>query len=284
MGSYGAAGAAGPGRQDAGRAASPGGPGPVVSRRGLGRMAAAAAAAALAGGLVGGAVTALGISRSGRPPAGGLLPALPALPVPGAARPAPNGVAALYKQVAPAVVVVRTGSGEGSGFIADAQGHVITNNHVISGTTRATLHLVDGTSVPAQVVTTDPQNDLAVLKADLPAGKTAVATMGDSDAVTPGETVVAIGSPFGFEHSVTSGIVSAIDRQSSSGRGRSAIVGMIQTDAAINPGNSGGPLFNTAGHVIGINTMGISPVRASVGVAFAVPVNAAKRLLEKAGG
>jgi putative serine protease PepD len=254
------------------------GAGATFSRRNLGRMAAAAGAAAVAGGLVGGAATALGLSRAGRVPAG--VPRLPGL---GAGRGAPGGTTVLYKQVAPSVVVVRTNSGEGSGFIADGQGHVITNNHVISGTTRATLRLVDGTSVPAEVVTTDTQNDLAVLKADLPAGKTTVAVMGDSDAVTPGDTVVAIGSPFGHEHSVTSGIVSAVDRQSSSGRGQSPIQGMIQTDAAINPGNSGGPLFNTAGQVIGINTMGISPVRASVGVAFAVPVNAARRLLEKAG-
>ncbi|HVG97635.1 MAG TPA: trypsin-like peptidase domain-containing protein [Chloroflexota bacterium] len=253
----------------------------TFSRRNLGRMAAAAGAAAVAGGLVGGAATALGLSRAGRVPAG--LPGLPGLPGLGAGRAAPGGATVLYKQVAPSVVVVRTNSGEGSGFIADGQGHVITNNHVISGTTRAMLRLVDGTNVPAEVVTTDTQNDLAVLKADLPAGKTTVAVMGDSDAVTPGDTVVAIGSPFGHEHSVTSGIVSAVDRQSSSGRGQSPIQGMIQTDAAINPGNSGGPLFNTAGQVIGINTMGISPVRASVGVAFAVPVNAARRLLEKAG-
>jgi len=252
--------------------------GPAFSRRRLGRIAAAAGAAALAGGLAGGVATAVGLSRTGRAPGAGI-----ALPLSGG-RAAPGGVAAIYKQVAPAVVAVRTNGGEGSGFIAGAQGHVITNNHVVSGTTRVSLLLMDGTRVPAEVVTTDPQNDLAVLKADLPAGKFAVAALGDSDAVTRGETVIAIGSPFGFEHSVTTGIVSAIDRQSGGGRGRTAIEGLIQTDAAINPGNSGGPLFNTAGQVIGINTMGISPVRASVGVALAVPVNAARRLLEKAGG
>jgi serine protease Do len=92
-----------------------------------------------------------------------------------------------------------------------------------------------------------------------------------------------VGNPFGFENSVTAGIVSAVDRQYGGGRGRSAIEGLIQTDTSINPGNSGGPLFNSAGEVIGINSMGVSPVRGSVGVGFAVPVNAAKRLLSRVG-
>ena len=196
-------------------------------------------------------------------------------------------LASLYKAVAPAVVgiEVSTGrgtSGEGSGFIVDDRSHVITNNHVVSGAQRVTLHLLDGTTVPATVVATDAANDLAVLLAGLTSKKRAVVKLGDSDHVNPGETVVAMGSPFGFEHSITSGIVSAVGRELGGGRRRAAITGLIQTDASINPGNSGGPLFNAAGEVIGVNTMGVGPNSGSVGVNFAVPINAARRLLEQA--
>jgi putative serine protease PepD len=187
---------------------------------------------------------------------------------------------ALYRQVAPAVVaiqtVTRSSGGEGSGFIVDEQGHVVTNNHVVQGASRITLRLLDGTTVPAQVMTTDASNDLAVLRADIPQSKRDTVRLGDSDTVEPGEPAVAMGSPFGFEHSITSGIVSAVDRQYG---GRRPITGLIQTDAAVNPGNSGGPLLNAAGEVIGVTSMGVSPVRGSVGVSFAVPINAAKRLL-----
>jgi S1-C subfamily serine protease len=257
-------------------------------RRLLGRVVGAVALAGIAGGAAGSAATVFGLRRlvgpdgtTGVAPFGALSsgPANPASPVSLAPRPQ-SSIAALYKQVAPSVVAVRT-NGEGSGFVVDAQGHVITNNHVVQGTTRATLHLLDGTSVPAEVVATDPANDLAVLKANIPAGKLVVTPLGDSDTVTTGEAVIAIGSPFGFEHSVTSGIVSAVDRQFGGGRGRSPIQGLIQTDTSINPGNSGGPLFNAAGEAIGVNTMGVSTVGGSVGVGFAVPINAVKRLLTK---
>ncbi len=196
---------------------------------------------------------------------------------------------ALYKQVAPAVVAIRTssgrgGGGEGSGFVVDDRGHVITNNHVVQGATRVTLRLLDGTTLSATVVTTDAANDLAVLRADVPAGKLTPARLGDSDTVQPGETAIAMGSPFGFEHSITAGIVSAVDREFGASRRRAAIAGLIQTDAAVNPGNSGGPLFNTRGEVVGVNSMGASPVNGSVGVSFAVPINAAKRLLAQVSG
>ena len=196
-------------------------------------------------------------------------------------------LASMYKAVAPAVVGIevsngRGGAGEGSGFIVDDRSHVITNNHVVAGAQRVTLHLLDGTTVPATVVVTDAANDLAVLRAGIPPRQRAVVTLGDSDAVSPGETVIAMGSPFGFEHSITSGIVSAVGRELGGGRRRAAITGLIQTDASINPGNSGGPLFNAAGQVIGVNTMGVGPNSGSVGVNFAVPINAAKRLREQA--
>ncbi len=206
-------------------------------------------------------------------------------------------VADVAERVNPAVVTITILSGDlgaqavpvgaGSGFIVDTEGHVVTNNHVVAGASRVTVELLDGSRVPAQVLATDPANDLAVLKADIPADKLAVARLGDSDAVTPGEPVVAIGSPFGFEHTITAGIVSAVDRQFGGARGRGPLQGLIQTDAAINPGNSGGPLFNAAGEVIGVNTMGISGARGgqgSVGVSFAVPVNAAKALLAQVRG
>jgi serine protease Do len=185
----------------------------------------------------------------------------------------------LYRRVAPAVVAVRTNRGQGSGFIADGNGRVVTNYHVVAGATRVTLQLLDGTRVPARVVGTDRANDLTVLAAEIPAGERPAATLGDSDAVAPGEPVIAIGSPFGFAHTITAGIVSGVDREFREPRERRPIPGLIQTDAAINPGSSGGPLFNAAGEVIGINSMGVSPGLGGVGVAFAVPVNAAKRLL-----
>src|SRR5205085_412885 len=130
----------------------------------------------------------------------------------------------------------------------------------------------------------DSAGDLAVLRADIPASKRATVRLGDSDVVQPGEPAIAVGSPFGLEHSITSGIVSAVDRTYGGSRGRSSIAGLIQTDAAINPGNSGGPLFNAAGEVIGVNAMGAGPVDGSVGVGFAIPINAAKRLLAKTAG
>ena len=224
-----------------------------------------------------------GIGRSASPIP---LAAAPAAPVVTTTAAPALDLASLYKAIAPAVVGIEVstgrGSGEGSGFIVDDRSHVITNNHVVSGAQRVTLHLLDGTTVPATVVATDATNDLAVLRAGLTSKQRAVVKLGDSDHVNPGESVIAMGSPFGFEHSITSGIVSAVGRELGGGRRRAAITGLIQTDASINPGNSGGPLFNATGEVIGVNTMGVGPNSGSVGVNFAVPINAAKRLLEQA--
>jgi putative serine protease PepD len=242
---------------------------------------ATAVIAGTAGGAAGSVVTAMALRRVA--PAGGAADAGPApAAVTQLAAPAQLNAATLYQQVAGAVVGVQTNRGEGSGFIADDQGHVITNNHVVAGASRVTIERPDGSRVAARVVATDPANDLAVLRAEIPAGGPAVARLGNSDTVTPGEPVVAIGSPFGFEQTVTAGIVSAVDREFGGSRTRSAIRGLIQTDTAINPGNSGGPLFNAAGEVIGVNTLGVSQSGGSVGVNFAVPINAAKRLLAQA--
>jgi putative serine protease PepD len=130
---------------------------------------------------------------------------------------------ALYRQVVPAVVAVRVGrrggEGGGSGFVVDDRGHVVTNHHVVVGASRVALHLLDGTPFSAEAVATDAANDQAVLRADIPAGALAVARLGDSDTVEP---ALAIGSPFGFEHSITAGIVSAVDRRAGGQAGRRA--------------------------------------------------------------
>jgi serine protease Do len=176
--------------------------------------------------------------------------------------------------------------GAGSGFIIDKAGFILTNNHVIEGADVIRVGLFTGArtseTYAAKVVGRDVLTDSALLQlTEMPSAPLQEAKFGDSDMLEPGDWVMAIGNPFRLNHTVTVGVISARGREFRVTRGRDQY--MLQTDAAINPGNSGGPLFNTAGQVIGINTMGISPVRASVGVAFAVPVNAAKRLLERAG-
>ncbi len=197
-----------------------------------------------------------------------------------------NAIGVLYNKVANSVVdvIVSTTSngplgdgGEGTGIVVDKT-HVLTNFHVVDGAVSIKLHLLDGTSIDAKVAGTAPQDDLAVLTANLPMDKLQAATLGDSSSAQVGDEVVAIGNPFGLDHTVTAGIVSAVNRTWSSGSGR-PMTGMIQTDAPINPGNSGGPLFNIDGQVIGVNTAIESPVRGSVGIGFAIPVNRAKGLL-----
>jgi putative serine protease PepD len=197
------------------------------------------------------------------------------------------GVAsAVYNQVSGAVVrVVVSGeargglspSGSGSGVVIDAGGLILTNNHVVDGARAVGVRFSNGQSRPAQVLGVDRGNDLALLRVELPPN-TPVAALGDSDEVQVGEMAIAIGSPFGLDQTVTQGIVSAVDREWQPGNGRLRR-DLLQTDAPINPGNSGGPLLNARGEVIGINTLIESPVRGSVGVGFAVPINAAKRAL-----
>lgn len=203
-----------------------------------------------------------------------------------AARPGESSIATIARQVVPAVVTIRTregttprnqSEGEGSGFIVDNMGHILTNNHVVADANRITVIMADGTRATATVAGRDPSTDLAVLKADLPAGKFAIAVLGDSDTVQTGDTAIAIGAPFGLDHSVTAGIISAVNRDW--GRASVRLRGLLQTDAPVNPGNSGGPLLNAAGEVIGINNAIEGPIRGSVGVGFAIPINLAKRLL-----
>jgi S1-C subfamily serine protease len=170
------------------------------------------------------------------------------------------------------------GSATGSGFVIDDEGHVLTNNHVVEGADKIQVKLGDSdTQFDAEVIGADPASDLALLKVDAPAKELHPLALGDSSAVEVGDPVVAIGNPFGLDRTVTSGIVSALQRQIQAPNGFS-IDNVIQTDAAINPGNSGGPLINAAGEVIGINsqieTGGSS--EGNVGIGFAIPINTAK--------
>src|SRR6266536_112721 len=161
----------------------------------------------------------------------------------------------------------------GSGFIINADGHIVTNNHVVDGATEIKVKLSDGRELPAKVVGRDPKTDLALLKVE--AKGLPVVALGDSTQLQVGEPVMAIGNPFGLEQTVTTGIVSATGRVI----GEGPYDDVIQTDAAINPGNSGGPLINARGQAIGINTAIFSQNGGSVGVGFAIPVNLAKAVL-----
>jgi serine protease Do len=195
--------------------------------------------------------------------------------------PGGNVAGSVYSSVGGSVVHVvvagaGTRGGSGSGVVVDGQGLILTNNHVVEGARAVSVRFSTGATREAQVLGTDKGNDLALLKVDLPAN-VPVATLGDSNEVEVGETAIAIGSPFGLQQTVTQGIVSAVNR--TWGGGGRPMRNLIQTDAPINPGNSGGPLFNAHGEVIGINSMIESPVRGSVGVGFAIPINLAKRLL-----
>ncbi len=166
--------------------------------------------------------------------------------------------------------------GAGSGFIYDAQGHVITNNHVVSNATWVQVRLVDGREYQAKVVGSDPMSDVAVIQITPKKGETLpVAQLGESDDLQVGDWVLALGSPFELEATVTAGIVSAKRRQL--GGGPSTLQSYIQTDAAINPGNSGGPLVNLDGEVVGINSA-ILGSPAFVGYGFAIPIDIAKKV------
>ena len=165
----------------------------------------------------------------------------------------------------------------GSGFVIDRDGHILTNNHVVEGADKVEVRFIDGTTVRAKVVGTDPDSDLAVIQVDKSSLLQPV-ELGDSSALIVGQQVFAIGNPFGQMWTLTSGIVSAVGRTIQSGNSRYSIPEVVQTDAAINPGNSGGPLLDKHGRVIGVNTMIISDNRSSSGVGLAVPVEIVKRV------
>ena len=225
------------------------------------------------------------------PPGATVRAEAPALLGPADLTPEERIVIGVYKKVGPAVVHIASvalaydfffnvvpQAGTGSGFLIDEQGLIVTNNHVVEDAKSLEVTLADGTKVPATLVGRDPSNDLAVIKISVPGRTLPVIPLGDSGGLQVGQLAIAIGNPFGLDRTVTTGVISSLNRSLRAESGRE-MRGIIQTDAAINPGNSGGPLLNARGEVIGINTAIFSPSGGSVGIGFAIPVNTAKRLL-----
>ncbi|GAB3165630.1 hypothetical protein GCM10027059_23400 [Myceligenerans halotolerans] len=194
--------------------------------------------------------------------------------------------AAVSESVVSIQVATQQGEGEGSGVVIDADGRILTNNHVVSGAEKVQVTLADGRLFDATVVGTDAATDLAVVQLEDAPDDLSPATLGDSDAVSVGDPVMAVGNPLGLENTATTGIVSALNRPvsaSSRSGGDVVVTNAVQTDAAVNPGNSGGPLFNASGEVIGINssilTLSNSTQQSgSIGLGFAIPSNLASNV------
>lgn len=197
----------------------------------------------------------------------------------------------VYKAISPGVAFITTtsyqqdfwggvqeGKGTGSGSVIDTEGHILTNYHVIEGAQKLTVKFGGDKLYPATLVGGDPDTDLAVIKITPPAEGLTVIGLGDSDKLNVGQKVLAIGNPFGLDRTLTTGVISGLQRPIQARNGR-PIDSAIQTDASINPGNSGGPLLDKFGKMIGINSQILSPAGGSVGVGFAVPVNTAKRIV-----
>jgi S1-C subfamily serine protease len=171
-------------------------------------------------------------------------------------------------------------SGTGSGFVIDRQGHILTNYHVIEGARSVQVKLYDGSTHDGQVIGEDASNDVAVVQIQISPEKLSPLKLGDSSKLLVGQKILALGNPFGLERTLTTGVISSLDRSLRAKNGR-MIKGIIQTDAAINPGNSGGPLLNSRDEVIGMNTAILSEVGQSAGISFAVPINAISRILKQ---
>jgi len=174
--------------------------------------------------------------------------------------------------------VYKSRQGSGSGFIWDRDGHVVTNYHVIEGADSARIRLSDGRAYNAALIGASPENDLAVLRINVSFDSPPPVPLGSSADLQVGQKVFAIGNPFGLDYTLTTGVISALDRTIHEGD-RREINHLIQTDAAINPGNSGGPLLDSSGRLIGINTAIYSPSGVSAGIGFAIPVDAVNRLV-----
>jgi S1-C subfamily serine protease len=210
----------------------------------------------------------------------------------GALQPAEQAVVDLFERSRRSVVHITTQArmmdirrniwniprGTGSGFVWDARGHIVTNFHVVSGASGASVTLSDGTEAQASLVGTSRAHDLAVIRIDVSKPPSAL-PLGTSHDLKVGQNTFAIGNPFGLDWTLTTGIVSAVDRSLPADDNGIEIEHLIQTDAAINPGNSGGPLLDSAGRLIGVNTAIFSPSGASAGVGFAVPVDTVTRVV-----
>src|SRR3982751_4356680 len=198
----------------------------------------------------------------------------------------------VYRTLSPGVVFIHSTSyardffgyvepqeGSGSGSILDQQGNILTNYHVIEGAQKVSVSMGGQKDYAATVVGRDPDTDLAVIRlTEKPAGPLTVIPLGDSDKLIVGQKVLAIGNPFGLDRTLTTGVISGLQRPLRARNGR-PIDGAIQTDASINPGNSGGPLLDSHGRMIGINSQILSPSGGSVGVGFAIPVSIARRII-----
>jgi putative serine protease PepD len=246
-------------------------------------LAAAVAIALIAGG-VGGSVGFILADRSDNSSSTSV--SLGAPPSEKVQRP-PDSIAGIANTVLPSVVSIQAGRATGSGFVIQADGYILTNNHVVEEATQGggdlAVHFQDERVEEAQIAGRSLTYDLAVLKVNRSGLKAVI--LGNSDDVVVGDPVVAVGSPLGLEGTVTSGIVSALNRPVTAGeQGIESFVSAIQTDAAINPGNSGGPLTDGAGRVIGVNssiaTLG-SGREGSIGLGFAIPINQARRVAEQ---
>ncbi len=225
-------------------------------------------------------------------------PAQPAAPVPAPITIAPGAdpeteiYTAVYRKVSPSVVRIdnlttvsqnlRTDEtlpeSQGSGWVWDTNGYIVTNHHVVDGADALSVTFADGVELPAELIGSDVDSDLAVIRIDSTLVQVAPAERGKLDEVVVGQRAIAIGNPFGYDNSMTTGIVSALGRSIESQTGYSIPLA-IQTDAAINPGNSGGPLLNERGQVIGVNFLIRSAVASSSGVGFAIPINIVERVV-----
>src|SRR5438046_5468373 len=255
--------------------------------RSIARRTAAIGAAAVLGGGAGAAVYAA-VGNGGKAAQTTTTTVVAAQPA--ATRQSVSTLTQLYKAVSPGVVDItvtatsqdgfsfggqQQSRAEGSGFVYDTAGHIITNAHVVDGAKSITVRFQDGRTAKATLVGTDNSTDVAVIKVNVPASALHPLTLGSSAGVQPGQEVIAIGSPFGLAGPMTSGIVSAVDRTIQAPN-RYSISGAIQTDAPINHGNSGGPLLDANGDVIGINAQIESDSGGNDGVGFAIPIDAAK--------
>ncbi len=204
------------------------------------------------------------------------------------ATPMPAYSELVYQVIQPSLVLIQTkvtgkdgkeGNGLGSGVVVDDMGDILTSLHVVDGASEIQITFADGTKSGAQITTSQPDHDIAVLRADKPPAKLYPATLGNPNSMQVGDEAYAFGNPFGLYGSMSAGIISGFDRSFQPTNAPQKLTGLIQIDAAVNPGNSGGPLLDSAGRVIGVNTAILSPSGAYAGIGFAVPIDAINRVV-----